>query len=1356
MYIITLYYVGYALNIFEENGEEMTIHDRNANAVDDSDHVAKCSLSPTQSRIWLLSETGNEVIYGRQILAIAFPPIALAVARKGLAALSRQHPLITSEFEARAGGAVQQILRNSRHVDVIEVDLAADDSLDEALAAAASAERARAIDLASGNPARFVLLSRNEQAVGAVFSLHAVLADAATLDLLAKDFLRNIRGSANVLADVSETALPDAASWMTGNSAPRSPALELVDFWFERLTAQENIASLPPQATAGRDIVDEAWFEHLVEVPAPEPLAHAQSTVETSRDVLAALSIARRRHTGYDTQRIGLVTRPATPTIAARSEDVLILTAELNGAMGLEDVRKTFIEEIETAARQSLPFEALADALLRRDEFFDTTRLVKTLLDVRPPLQFMESATDGTPIRCLVEPPARRDAELVVTVSRVSKDRLRIGIGFDPQKHHRKQIAPFADDLVIALARLGSNPGEAIKHIPFVSPVELDRLSAPYPDIPEPDDGVPIHEVISAQAIRRPHAFAVAQGEKSVTHGELEAAANRLAHRLISMGIGPEKRVAIALEKSIDAIVAILAVLKSGGAFTPVEPDHPEARNRHILTAPGLSLVISRTRHIANLPGDIATPYLNLDVIDLSSESSDAPATAIAPQQLAYVIYTSGSTGVPKGVAVEHGPLAHHCKATLRIYEMSEDSCEYPVLPFTSDGGHERWMVPLMAGGGVVLTQDKLATPEDAFAVMKRHGVNNASLPTSYVRGLAEYAGENSDIPRLRLYSFGGEALSQAVFDMITENLKAQMLINGYGPTETIMTPMIWKIPAGTRFEGTVAPIGRGVGERRIYVLDADLAPVPVGVIGEIYIGGSGLARGYLGQPELTADRFIPDPFSLGGRLYKSGDLGRWREDGIVEFAGRVDHQIKLRGFRIEPGEIEAVLRSDQRVAEAVLLLHNEGGRSSLVAYVVPREGESLSVTELRRAAMTALPDYMVPQTIMIIDKLPMGPNSKLDRAALPAPRIERELVAPASEKEKTILDAWKAILDIGDIGVTENFFDIGGQSLAAVRIVSRLKMRLPEWPLSIADMFNHPTIRDLALAIEGSRDETGVDVVYLRRNGDRPVLYCFPGLLVSTREYMRLVDYLGPEQPATGFICYSLTETKTLSTRVEDITARYAEAVRKKAKGRPCAFLGWSWGGLLAYEAARQLGNDIDLRMIGMVDVCDMDEEFTVGIMPRFEDGIRDRTHAAVQSWLATTPMREDWKRLFAAMDGEVYEQFLHHIVKHNVKLPTDGPDIGSEEHTFWILVDNAMIFRNYRLAPSDFRIHAFAAEDSLTRALNVIDWRRYSPNATASEIVNGTNHLSIIGKTPFHQRFARRLDHAFAPTILPAGKNN
>ncbi|MBB3609555.1 amino acid adenylation domain-containing protein [Rhizobium sp. BK602] len=1328
----------------------MTIHDRKATAANSSDHVAICPLSATQSRIWLLSETGNEAVFGRQMLGVAFAATEPSAAREALAGLSDRHPLIARNFEARPGGAVYQSLGDARRIEIIERSLSDDDSIDEVLPTVAEEERRRLLDLQTGQPVRFTLFIQRQQAVGVLFSLHAVIGDTVALDRLVTDFLQTITGAGGE----ESTARADAGAWMIDHAAPCNPSAERVDFWFRQLTAQDNIAALTPHASTAKDIEDTAWCEHILQTPALNYATSDTITADLSRDMLAALAIALRRFSGYGTQRIGLVTRPDKATVTARMEDVLVVTSDIAGGLTLQETRNALAASAKAAAAQALPFEGLAEALLRRDELFDTTSLVKTLLDVRPAFRF-ETAGQETAARTLVEPPARRDAELVITVSGISPDGAKIGFGFDPQKYDRDHITRFANDLITALTQLQTSPEARIRDIPFVSREELDRLSAPYPDQPEADDGVPVHEVISAQARRRPNAFAVAQGEKTITHGDLETAANRLANRLVAMGLGPEKRVAIALDKSIDAIIAILAVLKSGGAFTPVEPDHPEARNRHILSAPGLSLVISRKRFIANLPNDITTPMLNLDDVDLSCESAEPPSSTIAANQLAYVIYTSGSTGVPKGVAVEHGPLAHHCKATLRIYEMSEESCEYPVLPFTSDGGHERWMVPLMAGGGVVLTQDKLATPEDAFAMMRKHGVNNASLPTSYVRGLAEYGGENKDIPRLRLYSFGGEALSQAVFDMITENLQAQLLINGYGPTETIMTPMIWKIPAGTRFEGTVAPIGRGVGDRRIYVLDADLAPVPVGVIGEIHIGGSGLARGYLGLPELTEERFIPDPFSeTGGRLYKSGDLGRWREDGIVEFAGRVDHQIKLRGYRIEPGEIEAVLRSNPNVAEVVVLLHHEGGRSSLVAYVVPREGETLSVTDLRRAAVAALPDYMVPQTIMLLDALPMGPNSKLDRGALPAPRMEREMLPPENDKEKVILEAWKDILDIPDIGVTENFFDIGGQSLAAVRIVSRIKSRHPEWPLTIADMFNHPTIRDLALAIDGTRDETGVDMVYLRRSGDRPLLYCFPGLLVSTREYMRLVDYLGPEQPATGFICYSLTETKALSTRVEDITARYAEAVRKQAKGRPCAFLGWSWGGLLAYEAAQQLGKDIDLRMIGMVDVCDMDEEFTLGIMPRFEDGVRDRTHEKVQRWLAATPMRDDWLRLFAAMNEEVYEQFLHHIVKHDVKLPSDGPDIGSEEHTFWILIDNAMIFRNYRLQPADFRIHAFAAEDSLTRSLNVIDWRRYSPNATASEIVNGTNHLTIIGKTPFHQRFARRLDQAFEVSALSRGR--
>ncbi|MGK9286682.1 amino acid adenylation domain-containing protein [Sinorhizobium meliloti] len=1293
-------------------------------------------LSSSQSRIWRLSETGNEHVYGRQILAIAFHPVSLSVARQALQRLLLAHPELSRRFEALPGGIVHQSINHPLSVDRVECPILDGRSIDDAVAGAAAEERLRPIDPGKDNTTRFVLFSREEQAVAVLFSLHPLIGDFAALDRLASEFVLGIHALDQPNRESNKTSAP---------VGPHSSA-SLADAWYDRLSAQEGIALLPQETQTAVADGEAHWTEHTVEIVHEDAHTAGDPADMASSHLLAALAIALRRYSGCGTQRLGLVRRAPENEAVSRAEDLLVLATTIDGNMPLRRVQEVFAGEMAAAEEQFMPFEMLAEAMLRRNERFDTTSLARTILDVRPAPFSTLPPFCRRDVRVIATPQPRRDAGFVVTVSPVSGGSFEIRFGYDAAKHAPALVQRFAKDFQTALAQGMDMPYRLVKDIPFMSTAELERLSAPYPDIPQEDDGTPVHQVISAQARRRPAAFAVAQGPRTITHGELEARANRLAHHLVKLGIGRERRVAIALDKSIEAIVAILAVMKAGGAFTPVEPDHPEARNRHILTAPGLALVITRERFIGKLPADIDTPLLDLDTLDLSFEEAAPPEVEIAPDQLTYVIYTSGSTGVPKGVAVEHGPLAHHCMATLRIYEMTEASREYPVLPFTSDGGHERWMVPLMAGGGVVLAEDKLATPEEAFALMRRHGVNNASLPTSYVRSLAEYAGDNPDVPHLRLYSFGGEALPQAVFDMINDNLQARLLINGYGPTETIMTPMIWKVLPSTRFEGTVAPIGRGVGDRRIYVLDADGAPVPVGVIGEIYIGGSGLARGYLDRPDLTAERFVPDPFSPdGGRLYRTGDLGRWRDDGIVEFAGRVDHQIKLRGYRIEPGEIEAVLRAGADIADVVVTLHTEGGRSFLVAYVVPRAGTELDPTELRREAARSLPDYMVPQSIMVLDALPMGPNSKLDRSALPAPRTEWQAIEPANEREREILDVWQDILELADIGVTENFFDIGGQSLVAVRIVSRLKTRHPEWPVTIADMFNHPTVRELAAAVAERREESGVDVVYLRRNGDRPVLYCFPGLLVSTREYLRLVDHLGPRQPATGFICYSLTETKTLSTTVEDITARYAEAVRKQAKGRPCAFLGWSWGGLLAYEAARQLGTDIDLKMIGMVDVCDMDEEFTVGVRPHFADGVRDRTHRAAQRWLESAPMRKEWMTLFEAMDDEIYDQFLYHVVKHNVTLPTDGPDIGSEEHTFWVLIDNAMIFRSYRLKSSDFRIHSFVAEDSLTRALNIIDWRRHSPNATASEIVTGTNHLTIIGKTPFHQRFAKRLDEAF-----------
>jgi len=388
----------------------------------------------------------------------------------------------------------------------------------------------------------------------------------------------------------------------------------------------------------------------------------------------------------------------------------------------------------------------------------------------------------------------------------------------------------------------------------------------------------------------------------------------------------------------------------------------------------------------------------------------------------------------------------------------------------------------------------------------------------------------------------------------------------------------------------------------------------------------------------------------------------------------------------------------------------------------------------------------MTPSAIVALDRLPLNANAKIDRAALPSPATSQaDLEAPATKREEELAAIWRDVLGLTELGVTQNFFEIGGHSIAALRILSRIKLMNPRSDIGIADLFNHQDIRSLAPLIDRKRERTAeARVVRLRAHGARPMLYCFPGLLVSTREYMRLVDYLGPDQPATGFLCYSLSEDKKIDACVEDITARYADRIRQESKGRPCFFLGWSWGGLLAFEAARMLKDDIDLRLIGMVDVCDMDTDFAVGAIPTFCPDEREELSRRIAIWLDETRMRADWDRLLGSMDAQAYDQFLRYVGNSEEDLPVDGPDIGSREHTFWVLIDNALIFRRYQMKPFDCPIHSWAAEDSLNRGLNLIDWRSLSRHARAAEIVSGTTHLHIIGATTFHARLALRMEEA------------
>ncbi len=1153
-------------------------------------------------------------------------------------------------------------------------------------------------------------------------TLHPVLGDDTTFGSI-EAALSRVLGQTAARRVLAEPPAP-----------PREERARRLAYWQERLDGF-GIARLPRR----HDAV-EGPERRLAERVLEADLNAALDQAGAERALSAALGALLARYTGQADLRFAL--GQERDGARERAGTVLPLCLATDPGQGFREAMEAAAAALAEARAHILPADTLAQDRLRHAGA-DSHPLGAVVLHIRP----MRALPDGVSRLARPRPPAT--GELVLTAEQGSSG-WRLIADAEAGLFEAAVVDRFLLHLARLLSRGLAEPELPLGRAPLLSHDELADLSAPYRDSVE-DDPRATHELIAEHAARTPDRIAIICGADRWTHAELDGRANALAHRLVALGVGAEVPVAILIERGAEAVMAILATLKAGGAYIPVEPDHPTARNHHILTDAGVRVVLTRGRYRDRLPAGLKASVLCLE--DLTDPPrADAPAVTIHPDQLAYMMYTSGSTGKPKGVAVEHGPLSHHNQATGRVYEMHADSRELPFLPFSSDGGHERWMAPLLKGGSIVIPDGPLWTPEQTLGAMREHGCDNASIPTTYLRQLAEWAEETESAPPMRLYSFGGEGLAQSTFDLLSRSLRAEILINGYGPTETIMTPMVWKVRAGTRFEGVYAPLGRAVGDRRAYVLDAELMPCPPGVVGEIYLGGKGVARGYVGRPDTTADVFIPDPFGpeldgvTGARLYRTGDLGRWREDGTIDFIGRADLQIKINGYRIEPGEIESALLAEPGVAEALVLLRGDGAEKRLLAYVV---GPALDAGEALLAALeTRLPRHMLPEAVIVLERMPTNPNAKLDRAALPMPgaRVRPTLgVPPEGEIETGVLTIWRDLVNQPTMGVTDDFFAMGGKSLIALKALAAMRRRWPGVALTIADLFDAPTARGIAARISVG-GQTGRSAIALRAGGSKPPLYCFPGLLVSTREYARLTDFLGPDQPVTGFLCHSLNEEKRLNVSVEDVVADYAAHIRAESAGGPCAFLGWSWGGLLAWEAARQLVGEIDLKLIGMVDVCDLGADFTPGAPPVFCPGERVRLRAELEDWLGRTRMRPQWDQLIAAMDPECFEQFLRFIGNEAEPLPFDGPEISSREHTFWVLIDNALVFRRHRMTWLDVPVASFSAADTLSRGLNLIDWRKWTDTAGPAEIVAGTNHLHIIGERGFHERFRSRLNTAFA----------
>ncbi|WP_319929101.1 non-ribosomal peptide synthetase [Xenorhabdus santafensis] len=782
----------------------------------------------------------------------------------------------------------------------------------------------------------------------------------------------------------------------------------------------------------------------------------------------------------------------------------------------------------------------------------------------------------------------------------------------DPARLHAYAITALTG-LVEALE---TAPQRAIMSIPILPAAEYQQLveefSTAFNDTPsEIPQADLIHTQFESQVQRTPDATAICFRDDSfndyaLSYAELNRRANRLAHHLIALGVRPDNRVVICAERSPEWIIGLLAILKAGGAYVPLDPTYPAERLAYMLEDAAPVAILMQSIHACRIKSTTQVVYIDTDAEFLATQPTHNPAphaSELTSCNLACVIYTSGSTGQPKGVMVEH-------RSVLRLAinngfaDIGPDDCVAHCANIAFDASTwEIWSTLLNGGHLHVVPQSVLLDPARLCESLRGEGTTALWLTVGLFNEYLDYL--EPLYPQLRYLIIGGDTLDPSKIRHM-QSLPSQPahLINGYGPTETTTFATTYTINDPIDVKRSI-PIGRPIANTRIYILDSYGQPVPIGVTGEIYIAGIGVARGYLNHPELTVERFIADPFSSepGVRMYKTGDLGCWLPDGNIEYAGRNDFQIKLRGFRIEPGEIEAYLNRCDGVHEAVVLARiNEGLQKHLVAYIIAEQNAQLNPADLRRQLAKQLADYMIPSAFVVLDAFPLTPHGKLDRQALPMPDKSASVIqpyeAPSGKTETALARIWQKLLKMDSVGRYDNFFELGGHSLVAMQLLARMREQNMEIPL--ATLLAHPTLHELALAVSKASFSPSAlldtSLVPLSPSGDLPPLFLVHEPSGDPLVYSSLATLLPSELPVYALQALGLHALPKPPASIEALAAYHIKAIRRVQPHGPYHLAGWSMGGVIAYEIAQQLINDAEevafLGMIDSVNPCLLNEQ--------------------------------------------------------------------------------------------------------------------------------------------------------------------
>ncbi|AIX08826.1 MULTISPECIES: non-ribosomal peptide synthetase DhbF [Bacillus] len=1176
-------------------------------ALQRAERPEKIPLSFAQRRLWFLHcLEGPSPTYNIPVTVRLSGELDQGLLKAALYDLVCRHESLRTIFPESQGTSYQHILDADQAHPELHVTEIAEKELSDRLAEAVrysfdlAAEPAFRAELFVIGPDEYVLLLLVHHIVGDGWSLTPLTRDLGTA------YAARCHGRSPEWAPLA-VQYADYALWqqeLLGNEDdPNSLIAGQLAFWKETLKNLPDQLELPTDYSRPAEPSHDGDTIHF----RIEPEFHKRLQ-ELARANRVSLFMVLQSGLAALLTRLGAGTDiPIGSPIAGRNDDALgdlvglfintlVLRTDTSGDPSFRELLDR-VREVNLAAydNQDLPFERLVEVLnparsRATHPLFQIMLAFQNTQDAELHLPDMESS-----LRINSVGSAKFDLTL-----EISEDRLADGtpngmeglLEYSTDLFKRETAQALADRLMRLLEAAESDPDEQIGNLDILAPEERSSMVTDWQSVSEKIPHACLPEQFEKQAALRPDAIAVVYENQALNYAELNERANRLARMLISEGVGPEQFVALALPRSLEMAVGLLAVLKAGAAYLPLDPDYPADRIAFMLKDAQPAFIMTNTKAANHIPPVENVPKIVLDDPELAEKLNTYPAgnpknkdrtQPLSPLNTAYVIYTSGSTGVPKGVMIPHQNVTRLFAATEHWFRFSSDDIWTMFHSYAFDFSVWEIWGPLLHGGRLVIVPHHVSRSPEAFLrLLVKEGVTVLNQTPSAFYQFMQAEREQPDLGQalsLRYVIFGGEALElsrlEDWYNRHPEN--RPQLINMYGITETTVHVSYIELDRSMAALRANSLIGCGIPDLGVYVLDERLQPVPPGVAGELYVSGAGLARGYLGRPGLTSERFIADPFGPPGtRMYRTGDVTRLRADGSLDYVGRADHQVKIRGFRIELGEIEAALVQHPQLEDAaVIVREDQPGDKRLAAYVIPSE-ETFDTAELRRYAAERLPDYMVPAAFVTMKELPLTPNGKLDRKALPAPDFAAAVTGrgPRTPQEEILCDLFMEVLHLPRVGIDDRFFDLGGHSLLAVQLMSRIREALGV-ELSIGNLFEAPTVAGLAERLEMGSSQSALDVLLpLRTSGDKPPLFCVHPAGGLSWCYAGLMTNIGTDYPIYGLQARGIGQREELPKTLDDMAADYIKQIRTVQPKGPYHLLGWSLGGNVVQAMATQLQN--------------------------------------------------------------------------------------------------------------------------------------------------------------------------------------